>query len=57
MDTRNPKEQEVRQKYVEKLDKVEDQIGTLRARILEAQDKKTQLEKQLIQIIQEYKEE
>jgi DNA repair exonuclease SbcCD ATPase subunit len=57
LNVNNPKEQEVREKYVSKLEKVEDQIGTLHERMLAAQDKKAELERQLGKMIQEFKEE
>jgi hypothetical protein len=57
LNVNNPREQEVRAKYVAKLEKVEDQIGTLRSRMLEARDKKAELEQQLVKMIQEFKED
>ena len=57
LNTDNPKERDLREKYVTKLENVENQIAELKGAMLEAQDKINQLQQELIKKIQGFNEE
>lgn len=57
LNVNNPKEREVREGYVDKLQAIEGKIAELRAQMLDAQNKKRELEAQLARKIQEFSEE
>ncbi len=57
LSTNNPTERALREKYVKKMDQVEEKIGQLRGIMLESQDKKRELEQTLIKKIQGFEED
>ena len=57
LNTNNPKERELRDKYVEKLQAAEDKIADLKKTMMESQEKQNQLQKELVKKIQGFNED
>lgn len=57
LNTNNPKERELREKYVEKLQSAEDKIAGLKEIMMGAQEKQNQLQRELIKKIQGFNED